>query len=464
MIIFIGLREKEDVSVATDFSRGPVWKNIIMQAVPLTIAQLVQVLYNIVDRIYIGHLPESSSLALTGIGLTFPIVALVAAFTALFGPGGAPLFSIERGAGHEDKAQNIMCHSCFLLIVSGILLTVVTLVFKVDILFLFGASQDTIGYADEYLRIYLFGTIFTMFSTGMNSFISAQGFAKTGMYTVIIGAITNIILDPIFIFVLNLGVSGAAIATVIAQCISAFWVFSFLRGKKAILRLQFKDFKPEGKIIKNITSLGMAGFFMSASNATVQIVCNKTLNIYGGDLYIGIMTVLNSVREIFQLATNGIMHGAQPVLGFDYGAKRYDRVRQGIKFASILACVYTLVVWGIIELWPDFFIRIFNNDPDIILYGARALKIYFFGFVFMALQFSGQSTFVALGKSKQSIFFSLFRKVIIVVPLTILLPQVAGLGVWGVFWAEPISNIIGGTASFTTMMLTVWRKLNVQTD
>ncbi len=455
---------KEDVSMATDFSKGPVWKNIIMQAVPLTIAQLVQVLYNIVDRIYIGHLPESSSLALTGIGLTFPIVALVAAFTALFGPGGAPLFSIERGAKHDKKAQNIMCNSCFLLLLSGIILTVFTLIFKRDILFLFGASNDTIGYADEYLRIYLFSTVFTMFSTGMNSYISAQGFARTGMLTVIIGAITNIILDPIFIFVFKLGVSGAAIATVIAQFISALWVYLFLVGDKCILKLQFKGFKFDAKIVKSIISLGLAGFIMSASNALVQIVCNKTLNIYGGDLYIGIMTVLNSVREIIQLATNGIMHGAQPVLGYDYGAKRYDRVKQGIKFASILACAYTLIVWGIIELIPGFFIQIFNSEPDILLYGAPALKIYFFGFVFMALQFSGQSTFVALGKSKQSIFFSLLRKVIIVVPLTIILPQIGGLGVWGVFWAEPISNIIGGTASFTTMMLTVWRKLNVQTD
>lgn len=448
--------------MAVDFSRGPVWKNIIRQAIPLTIAQMVQILYNIVDRIYIGHLPGAGGLALTGIGLTFPIVTVVSAFTGLFGQGGMPLFSIERGAGDEKKAKEIMRNSCFLLITTALLLTVSLFIFKKEILFAFGASEDTFVYANEYLNIYLFGTIFSMLSVGMNGYVSAQGFPKIGMLTVIFGALCNIILDPILIFGFGMGVSGAAIATVISQCISCVWVMRFLVGKRSLIKLDFKGFKPDGSICGNITGLGMSNFIMAASNATVQIVCNATLSVYGGDLYIGIMTVLNSVREIFNLVTQGIMYGSQPILGFDFGAKRYDRVKQGIKFSATLCTVYTLIVWIIIFLFPEVFIRIFNNEPDIVYYGARALHIYFFGFVFMALQFSGQSTFVALGKSKHAIFFSLFRKVIIVVPLTLILPTVADMGVWGVFLAEPISNVVGGSASFTAMMITVWRKLNVQ--
>ncbi|MBR4754073.1 MAG: MATE family efflux transporter [Lachnospiraceae bacterium] len=448
--------------MAVDFSRGPVWKNIIRQAIPLTIAQMVQILYNIVDRIYIGHLPGAGGLALTGIGLTFPIVTAVSAFTGLFGQGGMPLFSIERGAGDEKKAKEIMRNSCFLLVTTAVILTVSLFIFKKEILFAFGASEDTFVYANEYLNIYLFGTIFSMLSVGMNGYVSAQGFPKIGMLTVIIGALVNIVLDPILIFVFGMGVSGAAIATIIAQCISCLWVMKFLVGRKSLIKLDFKGFKPDGTICGNITTLGMSNFIMAASNATVQIVCNSTLSIYGGDLYIGIMTVLNSVREIFNLVTQGIMYGAQPVLGYDFGAKRYDRVKQGIKFSAVLCTVYTLIVWIIIFIFPEVFIRIFNNEPDIVFYGAKALHIYFFGFVFMALQFSGQSTFVALGRSKHAIFFSLFRKVIIVVPLTLILPTVADLGVWGVFLAEPISNVIGGSASFTAMMITVWRKLNVQ--
>ncbi|MBE6014026.1 MAG: MATE family efflux transporter [Lachnospiraceae bacterium] len=448
--------------MATDFSKGPVWKNIIKQAVPLTIAQMVQILYNIVDRIYIGHLPEIGKLALTGIGLTFPVVTLVSAFSALFGPGGTPLFSIQRGAGNDDRAKNIMCNSCFLLVITAVILTAFNLIFKRDILFLFGASEETILYADEYLNIYLWGTLFSMFSTGMNSYISAQGFANTGMKTVVIGAVINIILDPIFIFTFNLGVAGAAIATVIAQFVSAAWVFKFLTGKKCLISLQLRGFKFDRKICGQITGLGMSGFIMAGSNAAVQIVCNTTLGVYGGDLYIGIMTVLNSVRELFTVVTQGIVNGAQPVLGFDYGARKPGRVKQGIKFTAFINVAYTLIVWIAILLFPESFIRIFNTDPEVLIYGSRAIHIYFFGFIFMALQFSGQSTFVALGKSKHAIFFSLLRKVFIVVPLTIFLPQIAGLGVWGVFLAEPISNVIGGTASFTTMMFTVWRRLNVQ--
>ncbi len=441
-----------------DFSKGKVWKNIIAQAIPLLFAQLVQLLYNVVDRIYIGHLPHVGSLALTGIGLVFPITTLIAAFTSLFGMGGAPLFSISRGAKEEHRAERILSHVVMLLMISSILIFVFCYLYRRSILFLFGASETSFYYADSYLKIYLLGTFFSMFATGLNGFINAQGFPKTGMLTIVIGAVLNLLLDPVFIFVLNMGVKGAAIATVISQGISAFWVLLFFLGKKTLYRITFSNMKPDWKLIKDIISLGMAGFIMQATNCAVQIVCNMTLKQYGGDLYVGIMTVLNSVREILSLPVFSIANGAQPVLGYNYGAKKYLRVRKGIQFTAILGFLYTIFAWFIVFITPHFWLSIFTTDQVLIETGAPALKLYFYGFCFMAFQFVGQSTFTSLGCAKRAIFFSLLRKIIIVVPLTLLLP-VLGFGVNGVFLAEPISNIIGGLASFLTMWFTLYRKL-----
>lgn len=443
-----------------DFSKGSVWGNIIAQAVPLTIAQLVQLLYNIVDRMYIGHMEGSSSLALTGIGLTFPIVMLVMAFTNLFGQGGAPLCSIARGAGDKERAEDIMGNSLTMLLMAGMVLTILGYVWKRPILYAFGASDVTYVYAEQYLNIYLAGTMFLMISVGMNHYINSQGFPKIGMLSVIIGAVTNIILDPIMIFGMDLGIRGAALATVISQFVSAVWVMKFLLGKKTLLKLSLKSMKLRPKLDKEIMGLGLTGFILQGTNGLVHVVCNATLSVYGGDLYVGINTVLGSVRDIFQLPIQGITAGCQPVLGFNYGAKEYGRVKEGIRFTALVGSFYTVVAWILIFLFPEFFIRIFNNDPELIRYGVTALHIYFFGFFMMAFQFCGQSVFTGLGKAKQAVFFSIFRKVIIVVPLTILLPQMGELGVHGVFLAEPISNAIGGLACFTTMYLTVYRKLN----
>lgn len=443
-----------------DFSKGSVWGNIIAQAVPLTIAQLVQLLYNIVDRMYIGHMEGSSSLALTGIGLTFPIVMLVMAFTNLFGQGGAPLCSIARGAGDKERAEDIMGNSLTMLLMAGMVLTILGYVWKRPILYAFGASDVTYVYAEQYLNIYLAGTMFLMISVGMNHYINSQGFPKIGMLSVIIGAVTNIILDPIMIFGMDLGIRGAALATVISQFVSAVWVMKFLLGKKTLLKLSLKSMKLRPKLDKEIMGLGLTGFILQGTNGLVHVVCNATLSVYGGDLYVGINTVLGSVRDIFQLPIQGITAGCQPVLGFNYGAKEYGRVKEGIRFTVLVGSFYTVVAWILIFLFPEFFIRIFNNDPELIRYGVTALHIYFFGFFMMAFQFCGQSVFTGLGKAKQAVFFSIFRKVIIVVPLTILLPQMGELGVHGVFLAEPISNAIGGLACFTTMYFTVYRKLN----
>lgn len=442
-----------------DFTKGSVVNNILKLAAPMIVAQIVHVLYNIVDRIYIGRMPDNATLAMTGIGLTLPIITIIIAFTNLFGMGGAPLSSIARGKGDLEEAEAIMGNSFVLLIYFGVLLTILGLLFKEPVLMLFGASADTFTFANDYITIYLLGSIFVMIGLGMNSFINAQGFGKIGMITVVIGAITNIILDPIFIFVFDMGVKGAAIATTISQFISSVWILFFLCGNKAILKLKYRNFRLKSSRVKRIMALGFSGFVMAITNSIVQIMCNANLQYYGGDLYVGIMTVINSIREVISLPVSGFTNAAQPVIGYNYGAHSYSRVRSAIKFMSVVCVIYTLVAWGILHLFPVFFIKIFNQDPELISKALPALRIYFFGFFMMSLQFSGQSTFIALGKSRQAIFFSLLRKAIIVVPLTLILPRLWGLGTTGVFLAEPISNLIGGAACFVTMMATVWPEL-----
>lgn len=442
-----------------DFGQGSISVNILSLAIPMTFAQLINVLYNIVDRIYIGHIPHTSTQALTGIGLTLPIITIITAFANLFGMGGAPLFSMARGAKEEKRAEQIMGNSFAMLLLSGIILAALCYIFKKPLLYLFGASDMTFPYANAYISLYLLGTLFVMISLGMNNFINAQGFGVTGMLTVAMGAVLNLVLDPLFIFVFHLGVRGAALATIISQGISACWVLHFLTGKNALIKLSVKSMSLHFPLIREITALGLSGFVMSVTNGAVQIICNATLQNYGGDLYVGIMTVINSVREIITLPLTGLTSGAQPVMSFNYGAQKYDRVKSAIRFTTVFSIIFTLLVWALLFFFPHFFIRPFNSEPALLESGTPAMHLYFFGIFMMALQFSGQSTFVALGRSKQAVFFSLFRKVIIVIPLTVWLPTVAGLGTNGVFLAEPISNFVGGIACFTTMLLTVWRKM-----
>lgn len=447
-----------------DFGSGSIVQAILRLAIPMIFAQLINVLYNIVDRIYIGHIPDASTQALTGVGLALPIITIITAFANLFGSGGAPLFSMARGAGEEEKAEKIMGNSFSMLLLSGIFLVAVCFLFKHPLLYLFGASELSYPYADSYISIYLTGTIFVMISLGMNPFINAQGFSFTGMLTIAIGAVLNLILDPIFIFVLNMNVKGAALATVLSQFVSAIWVLFFLTGKKALIPLKRKDMHLQPTLTKNITALGLSGFMMSVTNGAVQIACNATLARYGGDLYIGIMTVINSVREIITLPVSGLSSGSQPVLSFNYGAQKYDRVKTAIKFMTFLCIAFLLAMWGLLLAFPNFFIQLFNSDPVLLEKGVPAMHLYFFGIFMMALQFAGQSTFVALGKSKQAVFFSIFRKIIIVVPLTLLLPTIGNLSTNGVFMAEPISNFVGGTACYFTMLFTVWRKLGKEEE
>ena len=444
--------------MVNDFSRGKVWQNIIYQAIPLMLAQLVQLLYNVVDRVYIGHLPGSDSLALTGIGLVFPLTTLIAAFTYLFGTGGTPLFSIARGAKEEERAERILGNTFSLLLGTSLFLFLLCYIFRRPVLYLFGASAASYVYADDYLRIYLFGTTFSMLSTGLNGFINAQGFPRMGMLTTLIGAVLNLVLDPIFIFGFHMGVGGAALATVLSQMVSCLWVLRFLTGRKAMLTIKRKNLRVEWRLVREITTLGVSGFIMQGTNCLVQVVCNATLKNFGGDLYVGIMTVVNSVREILSLPVSGLTSGAQPVLGYNYGARRYDRVRQGIRFTAALGILYTVAAWLLVILLPHYLLSIFVEDAAMMEAGEKALRMYFFGFFFMAFQFTGQSSFTALGYSKHAIFFSLLRKAVIVAPLTVLLPRL-GLGVDGVFLAEPISNAVGGLACFVTMYFVLYRKL-----
>ena len=443
----------------TDFSKGNVYRNILEVAIPMTLAQLLNLLYNVVDRMYIGRIPGAGTTALTGVGVCFPLITLITAFTYLYGNGGSPLCSMELGREHHEEAEKIMGNCFVLLLGTSVVLMVIGYLFYKPVLYGFGASDTTFAYAREYIRIYLIGTPFVMISLGLNPFINAQGFGNMGMLTVLIGAVLNIVLDPLFIFVLHMGVKGAALATIISQMCSGIWVLRFLTGKKAILHLKKEAMKLQWKRVKAILSLGVSAFVMQFTNSLVQIFCNSTLQVWGGDIYVGVMTVLTSIREIVTMIVHGLTNGSAPVMSFNYGEKAYGKVKQAIKFVTVTCFCYAMFVWGIIKVMPGFFIRIFNSQPEMITRGVPALHIYFFGFCFMALQFTGQSVFVALGKSKRATFFSIFRKVIIVVPLTVFLPHIGNLGVDGVLWAEPISNLIGGCACFFTMLLTILPEL-----
>lgn len=444
--------------MANDYSQGKVSRHILSQAFPLIVAELVHLLYNVVDRIYIGHMESGSSLALTGVGLTFPISTLILAFTALYRIGGTPMFSIARGEKDEEKAERILGTVTAQLVAVGLVLTVFCYIFCKPILFLFGASEASYVYAEQYLRIYLIGTVFTMITTALNGFISAQGFPKIGMMTTVIGAVLNIVLDPIFIFTLDMGVRGAALATVISQIVSSLWVLRFLTGKRVLLRIKRKYLVLDWEFTPEILRRGTSGFITQATNCLVQILCNATLQVWGGDLYVGVMTVLNSVREIFVLPVNAITQGSQPVMGYNYGAKEMKRVKESIIFDTVAGVLYALLAWLVIIVFPTFWCGIFSSDPQVIQVGPRALHLYFFGFFFMSFMLVGQAVFQTLGYAKHAIFFSVLRKVVIVCPLTVLLPK-WGLGVWGVFLAEPLSNALGGLLCFASMWRTVYRKL-----
>ena len=433
-------------------------RNILSIAVPMTVAQVVNILYSLVDRMYIGHIPGVGHTSLTGMGLTLPLISIVLAFANLGGMGGSPLCSIYRGKGEEGLASAVMGNTLSLLLFFGFAIPLVTIPFLDPILVAFGASDATLPYAKDYSFIYLLGTPFVTVGLGMNPFINSQGFGNKGMLTVMLGAVVNLVLDPILIYGLNLGVKGAAIATIIAQACSAVWVLGFLTGKKSLLPLHLCHLRPRWDHLRRIITLGLSGFFTSITNSLVQIVCNKVLHIYGGDLYVGVMTIINSLREVTFMLIQGFSSGVQPVLGYNYGAGEKRRACACIRFAVGVTVGYAALIWLLNMSIPGLLIRIFNNNPDMLQAGVPALRVYFSMFVFMALMISSQSIFVGLGQAKKSIFFSILRKAVINAPLTVLLAFLWGAN--GVFVAEAVSQFVCGFLCFFTMYRTVYRPLS----
>lgn len=450
-----------------DFNNGQITRNILQTAFPMLVAQVLNLLYSIVDRIYIGRIPDVGTAGLGAVGLCFPIIILVTAFTNMFGLGGSPLFSMALGEGNRAKAAAIQNTAFRLLLISALIITIVGEVFGGPLLLVFGATEAELPMSLSYLRIYLLGTAFIMLATGMNAYINAQGFAVTGMLSVTIGAAANLILDPVFMFGMGLGVQGAATATVISQFLSFSYVCSFLWGRQNEFRIRILGRTAEGSACrsaafpyaKDIISLGTAPFIMQVTNSLVSIACNSVLMHFGGALYVSIMTIVSSVRSILDVPVMAVTEGSSPIISFNYGAKRPENVKKAVRVMMSLAVPYTLIVWILILVSPQIFVRIFSNDAEILADASRALHLYFLAFIFQSLQYSGQTVFKALNKKGHAIFFSLFRKVIMVVPLTYILPYVFGMGTDGVFIAEPVSNVIGGLACFVTMLLTVWPEL-----
>ena len=444
-----------------DFEHGTVTGNILGAALPMLVAQILNLLYNIVDRIYIARIPNIGTTALGAVGLCFPLIVVITAFSNLFGSGGAPLFSIYRGKGEPQRAANVMNTSFTMVCVCAVVLMAVGFIFARPLLVLFGASTDALVYAYPYLMIYLIGTLPSMIATGMNPFINAQGYSTIGMTSVAVGAVANLLLDPLFIFVLGFGVQGAAIATVISQALSAVFVFVFLT-RKSELKVRFlkkKEFSECIGYAKNIVSLGTAGFIMQLTNSLVSICCNNILSDVGGDIYISVMTIVSSVRQLVETPIYAMNEGTSPILSYNYGACRPARVRKAMAVMSTMILGYTAVMWSIIILFPNVLIGIFSSDAALMQDAVPALKQYFAAFICMDFQYIGQTVFKSLNKKKQAIFFSLLRKVFIVVPLTYMMPYMFHMGTAGVFLAEPVSNVIGGTLCLVVMLCTVLPEL-----
>ena len=443
-----------------DFSRGRVSTTILKLGLPMMLAEFVHVLYNIVDRMYIGHMAEGGTLALTGLGICFPLITLIGAFANLFSTGGATLMTIARGSGDNRKAERIMGTSFTMLMITGGVLTVLLFGFAPGLLRLLGGDAETLPAALSYFRIYVIGTIPVLIGLGMNPFISAQGFPRVGMMTVIIGAALNILLDPLMIYQMGMGVRGAALATVLSQLAGAAWAMAFLWGRGAGIRVTGGHL---GRMeLKGIIRLGVTGFTFKVTNSLTQAIVNVMLKAWGGSmstLYVGAMSLINSIREIMSLPNNGIVQGGQSVMSYNYGAKLYRRVSQSIRFTFLSGLGINLAMWALVMFAPRPVIGLFTADEQLIALTADCARIFFGVFPFMALQQTGQSTFVALNYPRYALFFSLLRKIVLVAPLTLALPGL-GLGVNGVFWAELISQLTGATACFVTMSLVIWRPMN----
>ncbi len=439
----------------------PIPKLMISLAIPSVIAQIINVLYNIVDRIYIGHMADVGDIALTGVGVTFPIIMLISAFSYFVGSGGAPLASIQLGRQNKEKAEQILGNGTSLLILFSIVLTLFFFFFKTPLLYLFGASNSTIIYANDYLDIYLLGTIFVQLSLGLNLFISSQGQAKTAMLSVLIGAVTNIVLDPIFIFGLHMGVRGAATATVISQAFSAIWVVSFLSSKRSAIRIRLRYLKPDFEIIKHIASLGISPFIMQSTESLINIVLNHSLQLYGGDIYVGSMTIIQSVMQLIVVPIQGFTQGVQPIISYNFGASQFDRVKKTFFYTVITTFLLTTLSCILTTKFPTFFARFFTDKESLIFIVGEVMPIFMSGIFMFGIQMGCQTAFMGLGQAKISLFLALLRKVILLVPLAILLPLIYGT-VTSIYYAEPISDILSATIAGILFFVTRKKILSPQ--
>ncbi len=450
---------KLKMSQEVDLGKEPVGHLLFILAVPAITSQVVNALYNMVDRMYIGHIPEVGSAALTGVGVCFPIIMIISAFAYLFGMGGAPRASIFMGKKDNDTAEKILGNCTTSLMIIAVLLTVLVLIFQEPLLYLFGASENTIGYAMDYMTIYAIGTIFVQLTLGLNAFISAQGFSKISMLTVVIGAVTNIVLDPIFIFGLNMGVQGAAVATVMSQALSAIWAFWFLSGKNTILKLKRENLKINFHILLPCIALGVAPFAMQATESVLVLCFNSSLLKYGGDLAVGAMTILSSVMQFAMLPLQGLTQGGQPIISYNYGAKQGDRVQKAFKLQTISCFSYSSILWLLIMIFPSLFVAIFTSDPQLTEITIWALRIYMAGVLLMGIQISCQQTFIAFGNSKKSAFLAVFRKILVLIPLIYILPMFISDQVFAVFLAEPIADTIAVLTTSTMFYFEMKNKM-----
>lgn len=450
---------KLKMSQEVDLGKEPVGHLLFILAVPAITSQVVNALYNMVDRMYIGHIPEVGSAALTGVGVCFPIIMIISAFAYLFGMGGAPRASIFMGKKDNDTAEKILGNCTTSLMIIAVLLTVLVLIFQEPLLYLFGASENTIGYAMDYMTIYAIGTIFVQLTLGLNAFISAQGFSKISMLTVVIGAVTNIVLDPIFIFGLNMGVQGAAVATVISQALSAIWAFWFLSGKNTILKLKRENLKINFHILLPCIALGVAPFAMQATESVLVLCFNSSLLKYGGDLAVGAMTILSSVMQFAMLPLQGLTQGGQPIISYNYGAKQGDRVQKAFKLQTISCFSYSSILWLLIMIFPSLFVAIFTSDPQLTEITIWTLRIYMAGVLLMGIQISCQQTFIAFGNSKKSAFLAVFRKILVLIPLIYILPMFISDQVFAVFLAEPIADTIAVLTTSTMFYFEMKNKM-----
>ncbi len=438
-------------------AQAPIGRLLLRLAIPMVLAQFVNMLYNVVDRIYIGHMPEIGQLALTGVGVCFPIITLISAFSMLIAQGSSSLASIEMGRGNQEKAERYLGGCFTLLLLAAVVLTAVFEIWGEPLLWAFGVSADTVGYALPYLRIYVAGSVFVMLSMGLNLYITAQGFTSFSMTAVLIGAVSNIILDPIFIFALGWGVEGAALATILSQAVSAAFILSFLLGKKTMLHLRRSTLRPVWGQMGKALLLGLAPFIMQATEAVLNIAFNSSLQKYGGDMAVGAMTVASTVMMMIMLPANGIGQGAQPIISYNYGARNVQRVKATVRllFTSLFAFIF--VCWGLVELFPATVIKIFNNQPELLDTATWALRLYLAGMGAFGLQSAAQQVFMSTGKARQSLFVAILRKVILLIPLIYILPNFFTDKVFAVFLAEPVADVISIT-SCTILFLVSFRK------